>query len=64
LENANLYLSLVSTAGIILVAVAAIVVWRQKTNLSYRWFRFFVDAGFDGRRDAPQLFEPEMAVAN
>jgi hypothetical protein len=36
--NSNLYLSLISAAGMILVAVAAVMVWRHKTKLSHRWF--------------------------
>jgi hypothetical protein len=36
--NSNLYLSLISAAGMILVAVAAVAIWRQKTTLSYRCF--------------------------
>ena len=36
--NSILYLSLISAAGMTLVAVAAVTVWRQKTKFSYRWF--------------------------
>ena len=38
LDNAELYLSLVSAAGMILVGASAILIWRQKTSLSYGWF--------------------------
>jgi hypothetical protein len=37
-NDTNLYLSLVSAAGMMLVAVAAVVFWRRLTRLRYRWF--------------------------
>ena len=43
--NSNLYLSLISAAGMILVAVAAVAIWRQKTKLSCG--RFFLRATLD-----------------
>jgi hypothetical protein len=42
-DNTNLYLTLVSAAGMMLVAIAAVVFWRRLTHLQYRWF--WVGAG-------------------
>jgi hypothetical protein len=38
LNNTNLYLSVVSAAGMMLVATVAVVFWRRLTRLPYRWF--------------------------
>lgn len=36
--NSNLHLSLIAAAGMVLGTVAALMVWRQQTKLSYRSF--------------------------
>lgn len=38
MDNTNLHLSLVSAAGMMLVAIAAVVYWRRLTHVPYRWF--------------------------
>jgi hypothetical protein len=38
LNNTNLYWSLLSATGMMLVAIAAIVFWRRTTHVAYRWF--------------------------
>ena len=73
LDNANLYLYLISAAGMSLVGAAAIVLWRRQILLRYRWL-FALTAicvaihrwcwiQF-GRQDSAALLEPEMAVVN
>ena len=38
LDNTHLYWSLISAAGMMLVAIASVLSWRSFTGLSYRWF--------------------------